>query len=123
VLAAVRKTGRGDVFAAVATCSALAATEEIQHRLTPKPLFHIAGEKDPIVEYDLQMETISYVISMNGCRTAVPGWNGNSLCTLHPSANGTPVVTCLHRGGHVFPSEAAPLIVAFLKEHAKPSGL
>ncbi len=111
---------RGDVFAAVATSSSRAATGEIQRRLTPKPLFHIAGEKDPIVKYDLQMETISYVLSMNGCGTAVPRWNGNRLCTLHPSTNGTPVVTWLHRGGHVFQSEAVPLIVAFLKEHAKP---
>ena len=111
---------RGDVFAAVATSSSQAATEEILRRLTPKPLFHIAGEKDPIVTYALQMETISYVLSLNGCGTAIPEWNGNRLCTLHPSTNGNPVVTWLHRGGHAFQSEAVPLIVAFLKEHAKP---
>jgi polyhydroxybutyrate depolymerase len=61
---------RGDVFAAVATSSSQAATEEILRRLTPKPLFHIAGEEDPIVTYALQMETISYVLSLNGCGTA-----------------------------------------------------
>jgi polyhydroxybutyrate depolymerase len=111
---------RGDVFAAVATSSSQAATEELLPRLTPKPLFHIAGEKDPIVTYALQMETISYVLSLNGCGTAIPRWIGNRLCTLHPSTNGTLVVTWLHRGGHIFQSEAVPLIVAFLQEHAKP---
>ena len=111
---------RGDVFAAVATSCSMAATEELQRRLTPKPLFHIAGQKDPIVDYALQMETISFVRSLNGCGTAVPEWNGSRLCTLYPSTNGTPVVTYIHRGGHVFESEAVPLAVAFLKEHAKP---
>jgi len=145
VLAAMRKTGRvderriyaaghsnggifvyllwaarGDVFAAFATSCSMAATGELQRRLVPKPLFHIAGQKDRIVDYALQMETISYVRSLNGCGTAIPGWNGNGLCTLYPSTKGAPVVTYIHRGGHVFESEAVPLVVAFLKEHAKP---
>ncbi len=70
VAAAMKRIVRGDVFAAVATSSSQAATGEILHRLTPKGLFHIAGEKDPIVTYALQMETIPYVLSLDGCGTA-----------------------------------------------------
>ena len=39
---------RGDVFAAVAPCAAVA---KYAAQLKPKPAMHIAGEKDPLVKF------------------------------------------------------------------------
>jgi polyhydroxybutyrate depolymerase len=110
---------RGDVFAAVAASSSY-ATEETGRLLTPKPLMHISGKNDPLVKYALQQATTLHVLSVNGCGAGIREWKGNKLCTLYPSANGTPVAIYIHDGKHDFPPDAAPLIVAFFKEYAKP---
>ncbi len=41
-------------------------------------------------------------------------------CTLYPSKSGTPVATYIHPGGHRFPNDAIPVIVAFFKQYARP---
>jgi polyhydroxybutyrate depolymerase len=110
---------RGNVFAAFAASSSY-ATDETKRLLTPKPLMHISGKNDPLVKFALQQVIISHVLTMNGCGAGIPAWKGNKLCTLYPSANGTPVVTYVHDGKHALPSDASPLVVAFFKEHAKP---
>lgn len=103
---------RGDVLAAVAPCAGIAA--ESLPRLKPKPVMHIAGEKDPLVKFDWQERTIIAVRKLNGCDAEGKRWE--TYCTLYPSKTGTPVVAFIHPGGHVVPLGAPALIVRFFKE-------
>lgn len=103
---------RGDVFAAVAPCAAMA---KYAPELKPKPAMHIAGEKDPLVKFTWQQMTMNAVRKVNGCDATGQSWADK--CTLYPSAGGTPLVEYIHPGGHVVPPEAPSLIVKFFKEH------
>jgi polyhydroxybutyrate depolymerase len=103
---------RGDVFAAVAPCAAVA---KYVMQLKPKPALHIAGENDPLVKFAWQQRMMDAVRKVNGCAATGEPWA--SECTLYPSKNGTPLVTFIHPGGHVVPPSAPALIVKFFKEH------
>jgi len=105
---------RGDVLAAVAPSGAAARR---QTNLKPKPVLHVAGEKDPLVLFDWQKRTMDAVRQLNGCGEGKP-WGEH--CTFYPSKTGTPLVTYIYPGGHTFPAEAPAIIVKFFKEHAKP---
>jgi polyhydroxybutyrate depolymerase len=105
---------RGETFAAVAP-SAAAAVPQLQIRLKPKPAFHLAGEKDPLVKFEWQQMTMSAVRKLNGCEADGKDWAKN--CTSYPSKTGTPFVAFIHPGGHGFPAEAPLLMVKFFKEH------
>jgi len=105
---------RGDVLAAVAPSGAAARR---QMNLKPKPVLHVAGEKDPLVLFDWQKRTMDAVRQLNGCGEG-KAWGEH--CTLYPSKTGTPLVTYIYPGGHKFPDEVPPVIVKFFKEHAKP---
>ena len=106
---------RGGHFAAVAPCAAAAGG--VLGRLRPKPVFHLAGENDPLVKFAWQKETIDALRKLNQCGEGQPG---EKWCTLYPSKIGAPVVTFIHPGGHQFPVEAAATIVKFFQEHPKP---
>lgn len=105
---------RGDVFAAVAPSGAAARR---QMNLKPKPVLHVAGEKDDLVRFEWQKLTMDAVRKLSGCGEGQP-WGEH--CTLYPSKTGTPVVTYIYPGGHQFPAEAPAIIVKFFKEHAGP---
>ena len=107
---------RGDVFAAVAPCAAVAKLE-FKPRLKPKPVLHMAGENDPLVKFAWQQRTIDELRKLNGCGEGQP-WGEH--CTLYPSKGGTPVVTYIHAGGHLLPEDVPPLIVKFFKQYAQP---
>ncbi len=109
---------RGSIFAAVAPSGAVAA--DSIRSLKPKPVFHIAGESDPLVRFQWQRRMLDAVRQLNGCSSEGQPWGKHAK--LYPSPDrGAPVVEFIHPGGHVFPAEAAPLIVKFFKEHsAKP---
>jgi polyhydroxybutyrate depolymerase len=106
---------RGDVFAAVAPSGSVAARHLPQ--LRPKPVLHVAGEKDPLVKYEWQERTIETLLKLNSAGAGVPWTHGGKL---HVSKTGTPVVAWVHPGGHEFPAAARAAIVAFFKEHALP---
>jgi len=106
---------RGELFAAFAPCAAAAA--QSLPRLKPKPVWHLAGENDPLVKFAWQQETIAAVRRVNQCGPALPAEKG---CVTYPSKIGAPVVTYIHAGGHEFPAAARPLIIEFFKQHAKP---
>lgn len=106
---------RGDVLAAVAP-SAAAAAESLP-KLKPKPVMHIAGEKDPLVKFDWQEKTIAAVRKINGCEPEGNPWAKD--CTIYQSKTGTPVIAYIHSGGHVVPAAAPALIVKFFKEVSK----
>lgn len=106
---------RGDVFAAVAPCAAVA---KYAAQLKPKPVMHIAGEKDPLVKFAWQQRMMAEVRKIDDCAATGEPWAKD--CTLYPSPNGTPVVTLIHPGGHIVPPTAPALIVKFFKEHPAP---
>jgi polyhydroxybutyrate depolymerase len=111
---------RGDVFAAVAPSAASGPGAEWARRLAdlqPKPVLHLAGEKDALVKYEWQQATMDALRKLNGCEAKGSEWG--QWCTNYASNTGTPVVTLIHPGGHNFPPEAPALFVKFFKEHAK----
>ena len=103
---------RGDVFVAVAPCAAVA---KYAAQLKPKPVMHIAGERDPLVKFAWQQRMMEELRRINGCAATGESWDKD--CTLYPSAGGTPVVTFIHPGGHIVPPSAPALIVKFFKQH------
>ena len=109
---------RGDVFAAMAPCSAIANPSYVA-KLKPKPVFHIAGESDPLVKFEWQKRLLDEVQKINQCAAGQP-WENEKLCTLYPSNINAPLVTYIHPGGHVYPRDAQPLVVKFFQEHTKP---
>lgn len=104
---------RGDRFAALAPSSAPGRDVA---RSTPKPVFHLAGEKDPIAPFAAQQRTMAAVRTTNGCASTGTLWG--RYCTLYPSTKNAPVVTCIHPNGHEFPAAAPALMVRFFKEVA-----
>ena len=94
---------RGDTFAAFAPVAAAAGLYFTDAK--PKPLFHAASEKDPLVKFAMQQRTLDHVKKLNGCddqgRKPAPG------CQLYQSNTGTPVGIYLHNEGHNYP-EADP---------------
>lgn len=107
---------RGDVFAAVAPTAAAALRQTSDRK--PKPVFHLAGEADPLVKFEWQKITIDRVLRLNGCDET--GKPAGEFCTEYPSQSGTPLVTYIHPGGHEFPDGAAARITQFFKQHALP---
>jgi polyhydroxybutyrate depolymerase len=103
---------RGDTFAAFAPISAPCA--QPLTTLKPKPVFHVAGEKDTIAPFEMQKKTIEGVRKVNNCDPTGETWAANA--TLYPSKGGTPVIAYIHPGGHAIPREVPPLIVKFFKD-------
>jgi polyhydroxybutyrate depolymerase len=106
---------RGDAFAAMAPSGSAAI--RYKHMLKPKPMFHVAGENDPLVKFTWQQQMIESVRILNDCGEGQP-WEAEKHCTLYPSKKDAPVVTLILQTGHKFPDEAPPLIVKFFKQHA-----
>jgi polyhydroxybutyrate depolymerase len=106
---------RGEKFAAFAPSAAASA---LVTKLKPKPVLHIAGEKDELVKFTWQKMTIDALLKLNQCGDGQP-WGDVKLCTLHPSKIGVPVVTFIHSGSHKFHEDAPAAIVKFFKEQTK----
>jgi polyhydroxybutyrate depolymerase len=106
---------RGDVLAAIAPSAGI--TTESLPKLKPKPIMHIAGEKDALVKFEWQERTIAAVRKINGCEAEGKEWDKD--CTIYSSKTGTPVIAYIHSGGHVVPAAAPALIVKFFKEVSK----
>jgi len=105
---------RGDAFAAVAPSSATVGAAFA--KLKPKPVLHLAGEKDALVRYDWQKRTMTQLRKLNGCDAE--GKAAGKHCTEYSSKDGPPVVTYIHPGTHAFPAEAVGRMVEFFKAHA-----
>lgn len=109
---------RGTIFRAVAPSGAIPGA--FAGLLKPKPVIHLAGEKDPLVRFAWQQRTINGLKSLNSCDTAGTSWAkaGTITGTKYTSKTGNSLVTLLHPGGHRFPAEAPALIVRFFKENS-----
>ena len=102
-------------FDAFAPCAALSLHLD---RLTPKPVLHVAGEKDGLVKFAWQQRTLEAVRKTNQCGSEGRPWGTNA--TLYASSVGAPVIALIHPGGHELPPEALPSIVRFFKERTSP---
>lgn len=106
---------RGDALAAIAPSAAAGARNLKDAK--PCPVLHVAGEKDPLVKFDVQMRAVAAVRALNGCEEQGKEWDKG--CLLYASSKEAPVVTFIHPGTHAYPKEAPALIVKFFKEHAR----
>jgi polyhydroxybutyrate depolymerase len=106
---------RGDVFTAFAPVAAAAGLYFAEAR--PKPLFHAASEKDPLVKFAMQERTLDRVKKLDQCDAKGENWAKD--CLLYPSKIGAPVVIYMHGEGHKYPEAAPALIVKFFQEQAK----
>ncbi len=111
---------RGDILAAVAP-SAAAGPFLDRMNLRPKPVLHLAGEKDALVKYEWQQKTMEAIRRINGCDSRGKPWEGKlsapGVCTIYPSQSGAPVWTFIHPGAHGFPAAGPALIAGFFKEN------
>lgn len=107
-------SARAEVFAAFAPC---AAGGRITRGLPPKPAMHIAGQKDPLVSFEVQKRAMEAVREGNGCEADGKDWDKG--CLIYASSKGAPFVSFIHPGDHKFPDEAPALIVKFFKEQSK----
>lgn len=105
---------RGDRLRAVAP-SAAAASVRYFRDPGPKPVLHVAGERDELVKFAWQQRMITALLRINQCGEGRP-WNDAAGCTIYPSAANAPVVTFIHPGNHAFPPAARAHIVNFFKE-------
>jgi polyhydroxybutyrate depolymerase len=110
---------RGDLFAAVAPSAAI--LPKGVRDLKPKPVLHLAGEKDPLVKYDWQKRMIESVRKVNAAEGEGKSWakSGDLTGTLYDSQKGAPVVTLIFPGAHIVPEKAPELIIRFFKEQGK----
>jgi polyhydroxybutyrate depolymerase len=106
---------RGDTFAAVAPSGA--AANALTQKLKPKPAMHIAGEKDPLVKFEWQEQTIGAVLRLNECGAGQPWEHGGKW---HDSKVRAPTVIWTHAGGHEFPAAARPAILKFFQSQVRP---
>lgn len=106
---------RGDVFAGFAPVAAAAGLYFKDAK--PKPLFHAASEKDPLVTFAMQQRTLDYVKKLNGCADQGEEWAKG--CLRYSSRDGMAVVIYLHAEGHKYPEDAPALIVKFFREQVR----
>ncbi|MBS1713171.1 MAG: esterase [Armatimonadetes bacterium] len=105
---------RGELFAAFAPSGSPGALLAS----TPKPLFHIAGQKDPIVNFTGQRLTVDAVKRKNGCQGQ--GEKVGTYATMFKGKDGNDVVAYFHPGGHEYPRAEGPKLIAeFFKTHRR----
>ncbi len=120
---------RGDTFAALAPTATFTKPGTISDlKPAPKPIFHLAGETDPLVKYRWQELLINFLREYNQTAPGGTPWTPSNLATYYPPATpstststGAPLITYIHPGGHEFPEGAEDAIIKFFQSYpAKP---
>ncbi len=106
---------RGDKLAGL--CSAAGPGGRLIEKAAPKPVFIIAGEKDPLVPF--QSQQLSIELARKLLKTDQSRARVNGFERTEPGANGTELVTYIHSGGHEFPVEALPSVIKFFQRHVR----
>ncbi len=106
---------RGDKLAAL--CSAAGPGGRLIETAAPKPVFIIAGEKDPLVPF--QTQQLSIELARRLLKTDQAKAKVNGFERTEPGVNGAELVTYIHSGGHEFPVEALPSVIKFFQRHAR----
>ena len=83
----------------------------------PRPLFHIAGERDQQVAFSDQQAAIAIAIGVNGVRDQTTRCGEG--CTIYGSGTHAPVMTWIHRGGHDYPRGTTERIASFFRDHPR----
>jgi len=91
--------------------------------LPPMDVIHIAGKKDQVIQYELQLDTLRKVRLLNRCEVEGKPWGKPSVlgATIYSANNGKSVVTVIHEGGHEYPTGASEIIVRFFNENHRPT--
>lgn len=106
---------RPAVFAAYAPVAGrLRPTVQLKQ---PRPLFHVAGERDAQVAFADQKAAIVTAVTVNGVRGQTKSCGDG--CTLYGSGTPAPVMTWIHQGGHEYPQSTSARIAAFFHEHPR----
>ena len=106
---------RPGVFAAFAPVAG--RLRESARPTHPRPLFHVAGERDGVVSFSDQQASIEAAGAVNGVGdTTAPCGNG---CTIYGPKTPAPVMAWIHPGGHSYPRETSDRIVAFFRDHPR----
>jgi polyhydroxybutyrate depolymerase len=106
---------RGEKLAAL--CSAAGPGGMLIDKAATKSVFIIAGEKDPLVPFQTQRNSIERarrLLNTDQSKARVSG-----LERTEPGVNGSELVTYIHPGGHEVPLEALPSVISFFKRHAR----
>lgn len=107
---------RGDLLAAIAPVAGTMNLRDLT-QYKPIPIFHVAGEGDPIVKFAAQERSLQQARKLNACEAE--GKKEGENCTRYTSEKGAVVVTYIHSGGHEIPQDAVSKIAAFFKEMEK----
>ncbi len=96
-----------------------------EHLTQPRAVLAIAGKKDIVDQFALQLQTIEKARQADNAtgpaqQCTVPNGANQTHCKHYPSTTHTPVKTLIHPGGHVYPNWASQAIVEFLKAHQHP---
>ncbi len=83
----------------------------------PRPLFHVAGERDRQVSFSDQEAAIEIAIEANGVGATTTSCGDG--CTIYGSGTPAPVMTWIHSGGHVYPRGTSERIVSFFHDHPR----
>lgn len=105
---------RADVFAAYAPVAA-----RLRSSVRPeqaRPVFHIAGERDRVVQFTDQEAAIEVALQINAVSDRATGSCGEG-CMIYGGDMATPVMTWIHPGAHTYPRETAGRIVSFFRDH------
>jgi polyhydroxybutyrate depolymerase len=106
---------RADRLAGIAPVAGVIASRPKE--LTPMPVLHVAGRKDPIVKFTGQEASIAVARKANACvETAKPWGEAGALKGEIWTSEKAPVVAVIHDGAHEFPKGASELIVRFFRE-------
>ena len=106
---------RPGVFAAYAPVAGLLRRSVRPQQ--PRPLFHVAGERDRVVRFSDQGAAIEIAVEVNGVgATTMRCGDG---CTIYGPGTPAPVRTWIHSGGHVYPRGTAERIVSFFRDHSR----
>ena len=106
---------RPTLFAAFAP---VAARLRPSVRLTePRPVFHVAGTRDPQIRFAEQQQAID--AAMRAAGVAGPGSPCGGECTIYGAGTAAPVMTWIHQGGHTYPNGTSMRIAMFFRDHPR----
>lgn len=103
---------RGEQLAAIAPIAGTMNLRDLP-QYKPIPIFHVAGETDPIVKFAAQERSLEEARKLNGCEAE--GKKEGEFSTRYASDKGAVVVTYIHKGGHEIPREAVGKIAEFFR--------
>ena len=83
----------------------------------PRPLFHVAGERDRVVSFSDQQAAIEIAIEVNGGGATTTRCGDG--CTIYGPGTPAPIMTWIHSGGHIYPRGIAERIVSFFRDHSR----